>query len=124
MATVVLVHGAWAGGWSWRKLAPLLRAAGHEVWASTLTGLGERAHLADSAIDLDVYVTDVVNMLEYEELRDVTLVGWSFGGMVITGVAERAPERLAQVVYFDAQVPADGQNSYDADSPSEEAARE
>jgi pimeloyl-ACP methyl ester carboxylesterase len=123
-ATFVLVHGAWAGAWIWRDLIRLLRAAGHDVYATTATGLGDRAHLADPALDLDVYITDVVNLLEYEDLRDVTLVGWSSGGMVITGVAERVPERLARLVYLDASVPADGQNTYDADFVSDEVRQE
>lgn len=121
MATFVLVHGAWAGGWIWKKIIPLLRAAGHDVHATTATGLGDRVHLADPAIDLDTHITDVVNVLEFEELTAVTLVGWSYGGMIITGVAERVPERLAQLVYLDANVPADGENSYDAELYSEEA---
>ena len=123
-ATFVLVHGAWAGAWIWRDLIQLLRAAGHNVYASTATGMGDRVHLADPGIDLDVYITDVVNLIEYEDLHNVTLVGWSFGGMTITGVAERVPGRLAQVVYLDASVPADGQNSYDADFASEETRNE
>src|SRR3954469_7979459 len=98
MATYVLVHGAWHGGWCWRKLTPLLRAAGHEVHTPTLTGLGERVHLAHNGVDLDTHVTDIVNVLEIEDLRDVTLVGWSLGGTVITGVADRIPERLAQLI--------------------------
>ena len=112
-ATFVLVHGAYAGGWAWRKVSPLLRDAGHDVHATTATGMGDRAHLADPAIDLDVYVTDVVNVLEYEDLRGVTLVGHSYGGFIITGVAERVPERLARLVYLDAIVPEDGQSNYD-----------
>ena len=112
-ATFVLVHGAYAGGWAWRKVSPLLREAGHDVYATTATGMGDRVHLADPAIDLDVYVTDVVNVLEYENLRDVTLVGHSYGGFIITGVAERVPERLARLVYLDAIVPEDGQSNYD-----------
>jgi pimeloyl-ACP methyl ester carboxylesterase len=120
MATFVLVHGAWAGGWVWRKIIPLLRAAGHDVYATTATGLGDRVHLAGPAVDLDTYITDVVNVLAFEELTGVTLVGWSYGGMIITGVADRVPERLAALVYLDAAVPADGQDSYDAEpSPAE-----
>ena len=115
MATFVLVPGGWAGGWVWGKLAPLLRPAGHDVYTPTLTGLGERVHLAHPKIDLDTHVTDVANVLAFEDLRDVILVGWSYGGMVITGVADRLPERLAQLVYLDAVVPADGQSEYDAD---------
>ena len=80
MATFVLVHGAWHGGWCWKKVAPLLRAAGHEVYTPTLTGLGERAHLLTREVDLDTHIPDVVNVLEYEDLRDVILVGHSYGG--------------------------------------------
>jgi pimeloyl-ACP methyl ester carboxylesterase len=121
MATFVLVHGAWAGGWIWRKIIPLLRAAGHDVHATTATGLGDRVHLAGPAVDLDTHITDVVHVLEFEELTEVTLVGWSYGGMIITGVAERVPDRLAQLVYLDANVPADGETSYDTELYTEEA---
>jgi pimeloyl-ACP methyl ester carboxylesterase len=120
MATFVLVHGAWGGGWVWKKIIPLLRTAGHDVHATTATGLGDRVHLAGPAVDLDTHITDVVNLLEFEGLAEVTLVGWSYGGMIITGVAERVPERLAGLVYLDALVPADGENSYDAERSSEE----
>ncbi len=120
-ATFVLVPGQWTGAFVWHTVAPLLRQAGHDVYPVTCTGLGERVHLASPAIDLDTFITDVVNVLEYEDLRDVVLVGHSFGGTVITGVAERAPERLAQLVYLDASVPADGQNDYNIDFPSQEA---
>jgi len=121
MATFVLVHGAWAGGWIWKKIIPSLRAAGHDVYATTGTGLGDRVHLAGPAVDLDTHITDVVNALKWEALTEVTLVGWSYGGMIITGVADRVPQRLARVVYLDASVPVDGENSYDADLASEEA---
>ena len=97
MATFVLVHGSWAGAWIWKKVIPLLRAAGHEVYATTATGMGDRVHLADPKIDLDTLITDVVNVLEFDDLTEVTLVGWSSGGTFITGVAERVPERLAQL---------------------------
>jgi len=100
---------------------PLLRAAGDDVYATTPTGLGDRAQLATPAIDLDTHITDVVNVLEYEDLHDVMLIGWSYSGMIITGVAEQVPERLAQLVYFDADVPTDGQNGWDAELYSEEA---
>jgi pimeloyl-ACP methyl ester carboxylesterase len=112
-ATFVLIHPAWFGGWCWRKVTPLLRARGHEVYAPTLTGLGERAHLANREIGLATHVEDVVNVLEFEDPRRVILVGNSSGGMVITGVAERVPERLAQVVYLDAFVPENGQSLVD-----------
>lgn len=108
MATFVLVHGGWQGGWSWRLLARVLRAGGHEVFAPTLTGLGERAHLAGMAINLDTHIADVVGTILCEDLRDVILVGHSYGGMVITGVADRVAERIARLVYLDALVPEDG----------------
>jgi len=122
--TFVLLPGAWSGGWIWRKVVPLLRSAGHDALAPTPTGLGDRVHLADPAIDLDTHVTDVVNALAFGDLTGVTLVGHSYGGMVITGVAERVPERLAQLVYLDAAVPADGQDFYAISAPSPEARHE
>jgi pimeloyl-ACP methyl ester carboxylesterase len=111
MATFVLVHGAWHGGWCWKKLTPLLRAAGHDVYAPTLTGLGERAHLLTPATGLDTHVQDIVAVLEYEDLRDVVLVGHSYGGLVIAGVAALAPERVGHLIYLDAFVPMDGDRS-------------
>jgi len=113
MATFVLVHGAWSGGWCYTKTARMLRAAGHEVFAPTLTGLGERSHLADPGITLSVHIQDVVNVLQYEDLRDVILVGHSYGGMVVTGVASQMGERLRALVYLDAFVPEDGQSLWD-----------
>lgn len=113
MATYVLVHGGGHGGWCYGKVAPRLRAAGHEVHAPTLTGLGERAHLVSPAVDLDLHVTDVVRVLEYEDLRDVVLVGHSYGGMVVTGVADRAAARVGRLVYLDAANPTDGQSLVD-----------
>jgi pimeloyl-ACP methyl ester carboxylesterase len=97
----VLVHGAWHGGWCWQRVTPLLRAAGHEAHAPTLTGLGDRAHLAAAAIDLAAHIADIVAFLEMEDLRDVVLVGHSYGGAVITGVADRVPARLARLVHVD-----------------------
>jgi pimeloyl-ACP methyl ester carboxylesterase len=120
MAVIVLVHGLWGGGWTWKKIVPLLRSAGHDVYATTGTGVGDRVHLAGPAVDLDTHITDVANVLQFEELTDVTVVGWSYGGMIITGVAERVPERLAGLIYLDALVPADGQSSYDAELSPEE----
>ena len=105
----VLVHGAWHGGWCWQRVTPLLRAAGHEVYAPTLTGLGERAHLADHKIDLVSHVADIAGLLEMEDLEQVVLVGHSYAGMVITGVADRAAARLKRLVYVDAFLPAHGQ---------------
>lgn len=97
----VLVHGAWHGGWCWQRVAPLLRAAGHDVHTPTLTGLGDRAHLAGPTIDLETHIADIVALLEMEDLRDVVLVGHSYAGAVITGVADRVPARLARLVYVD-----------------------
>jgi pimeloyl-ACP methyl ester carboxylesterase len=109
MATFVLVHGGWIGGSIWTKVATLLRAAGHTVYAPTLTGMGETAHLLSPAVGLETHIADVIGLLTYEDLREVTLVGHSYGGMVITGVANQVTDRLAHLVYLDAFVPADGQ---------------
>ena len=117
MSTFVLVHPAWFGGWCWARLAPLLVANGHDVRTPTLTGLGERAHLARPEIGLETHVQDVVNVFEYEDLRDVILVGNSSAGVVITGVADRVPERIANVVYLDAFIPEDGQSMLDMIPP-------
>ncbi|MDA0239120.1 MAG: alpha/beta hydrolase [Proteobacteria bacterium] len=113
MATFVLVHGAWHGGWCWRKVAEPLRAKGHSVFAPSLTGLGDRVHLASPELNLDTHIADIVNLLEAEELSDVILCGHSYAGMVITGVAERAPQYLRGLVYLDAFVPASGQGLED-----------
>jgi pimeloyl-ACP methyl ester carboxylesterase len=114
MTTLVLVPGAWSGRWIWQWLAPHLRDAGHTLHPIALSGLGERVDLAHPGITLDTHITDVVTALEFADLRDVVLVGHSYAGMVIAGVADRVPERLAQVIYLDATVPEDGQSSYDA----------
>jgi pimeloyl-ACP methyl ester carboxylesterase len=119
MATFVLVQGAIVGGWCWRWVAPELRAAGHEVYTPTLTGLGERVHLANPRVDLDTHIADVVNVLHYEDLTGVVLVGWSYGGMVVAGAADRAAERVANVVYLDSDIPRDGDTSV---TPSRHAA--
>ena len=117
IGTYVLVHGAWHGGWCWVKTSRLLRDAGHEVYTPTLTGLGERAHLARPEIDLETHIQDVVAVLESEELRQVTLVGHSYGGMVITGVAARAAARIGHLVYLDAFVPEAGKALMDYIGP-------
>ena len=109
MANVVIVHGMWSGGWYFRPVARQLRAAGHEVYSPTLTGVGERVHLGTPTTDLVTHVTDIVNVLEYEDLRDVVLVGYSYGGVVITVVADRVPQRVGQLVYLDAWVPKNGE---------------
>lgn len=124
MATFVIVHGAWSGAHAWRWVRPLLRAAGHEVFTPTLTGLGERSHLATPQVDLDTHVTDVAAVLHYEDLSDVVLVGHSYGGIVITGVADRAGERIGHLVYLDADVPLDGESEMDFVSPEERTAYE
>jgi pimeloyl-ACP methyl ester carboxylesterase len=107
---IVLVHGAWHGGWCWSRVSPLLRAAGANVFTPTLTGLGQRAHLIDPVPSLATHVQDIVAVIESGELQHVVLVGHSYGGMVITGVADRLRGRIAHLVYLDAAVPADGQS--------------
>jgi len=107
-ATFVLVHGAWHGGWCWKKLMPLLRVGGHQVLAPTMTGLGERAHLLGPEVDLDTHIRDIAAVFECDDLVRVVLVGHSYGGMVITGVAARVPERISTLVYLDAFLPDDG----------------
>ena len=110
MAAFVLVPGAWIGGWAWQVVAQHLRQAGHDVYPVTLTGLGERVHLARAEVDLETHILDVLNLMQYEELRDVVLVGHSYGGVVVTGVADRAPERLSHLVYVDTGPLADGES--------------
>lgn len=113
MANFVLVHGGGHGGWCYAKVARLLRAAGHNVFTPTLTGLGERKHLLTVDTDLSTHLTDIVNTLIYEDLHEVILVGHSYGGMVITGVADRAAERIRELVYLDAAHPENGQSLVD-----------
>lgn len=122
--TYVLIHPAWFGGWCWKKLTPQLRAQGHAVSTPTLTGLGERAHLARPEIGLEIHVRDIVNVIEYEDLRNVILVGNSSGGMVMTGVADYMPERIAHLVFLDAFVPMDGQSMLDVIPPDRRPALE
>lgn len=112
MVPIVLVAGAWLGGWCWKRVVPFLRAAGHDAYTPTLTGLGERRHLAHAEVDLDTHVQDIVNVLEFEDLDDVLLAGHSYSGMVITGVAERVAQRLAHLVFVDASVPQDGESMF------------
>ena len=113
MATFVLVHGTGGGSWVWRGVAAVLRGAGEQVFAPTLSGVGDRSHLVDCGIDLETHVRDIVNLLFYEDLTDVVLVGHSYAGMVITAVAARAHERLRQLIYLDAYVPEEGQSEAD-----------
>ena len=107
--TYVIVHGAWGGGWDWKPMDQLLTADGHKVYRPTLTGQGERSHLASTNIDLDTHIQDIVNVILWENLHDVVLVGHSYGGMVITGVADRVPDRIKHVIYLDAFVPNNGE---------------
>ena len=113
MATYVLVHGGAHGGWCYQPVARILQTHAHVVYAPTLTGLGERSHLLSPEIDLDLHIRDVVALLHYEDLRDVILVGHSYGGMVITGIADRAADRIAQLVYLDAAMPMNGESLAD-----------
>ena len=117
MATFVLIHGAWHGGWCWWKTAPLLRVAGHLAYAPSLTGLGDREHLArlipTAVINLDLHVRDIVQLLDSEDLSDVVLVGHAYAGMVITGVAELRPERIGALVYVNGVAPANGEAMID-----------
>jgi pimeloyl-ACP methyl ester carboxylesterase len=110
MATFVLVHGAWHGGWAYRDTVELLRQRGHAVFSTTLTGSGERAHLNHHSVTLETHIRDVLGTIEAEELGDVVLVGHSYSGIVITGVADRVPDRIRSLVYVDAFVPEDGQS--------------
>jgi pimeloyl-ACP methyl ester carboxylesterase len=106
--TFVLVHGATAGGWEWKSTGKFLTDDGHTVYRATLTGLGERMHLNSTDVDLQTHINDVVNLILFEDLKDVVLTGHSYGGMVITGVIDRIPERIRHVVFLDAAVPDDG----------------
>lgn len=119
MATIVLAHGAWSAAWAWKKVRPLMAAAGHQFFTPTYTGLGERAHLASRSNDLETHIQDVLGVLTYEDLREVVLIGHSYGGMVATGVADRARGRIARLIYLDAFVPANGQALIDLVPPGE-----
>lgn len=116
----VLAHGSWHGGWCWRPVADRLRAAGHHVFTPSYTGMGDRSHLLSGSITIDTFIEDLVKVIETEELDQVILVGHSFGGVPITGVADRIPDRIAHLVYFDAVVLGDGKNSF-SNYPKEEA---
>ncbi|HLZ99458.1 MAG TPA: alpha/beta fold hydrolase, partial [Steroidobacteraceae bacterium] len=111
--TIVLVHGAWHGGWCYRRVADLLRRSGHRVYTPTLTGLGERSHLLTRSINLSTHITDITNMMRWEDLRQVILVGHSYGGMVVTGVADAVTDRVSALVYLDAFLPTTGKSFHD-----------
>jgi pimeloyl-ACP methyl ester carboxylesterase len=112
-AIFVLVHGAWSGGWCYARVADALRTHGHRVFTPTLTGQGERSHLTTGTVNLSTHIADILNVFHYEGLRDVVLAGHSYGGMVITGVADRIPELVSSLVYLDAFLPEDGQSLFE-----------
>ncbi|WP_446830199.1 alpha/beta fold hydrolase [Candidatus Foliamicus sp.] len=125
-ALFVLVHGTGHGGWCWKFVRDIIQAQGHRVFTPTLTGCGERSHLLHPEIGLDMHIRDIVNVLEWEELEDVVLVGHSYGGLVISGVADRAKQRLRHLVYLDAIIPRDGESLLTArrDISAEEVAQD
>ncbi len=110
MSTFVLVHGAWHGSWCWKRVRHRLQALGHDVFTPTLTGLAERSHLLNRSVNLSTHIDDVVNLIRWEELSDVNLCGHSYGGAVVTGVADRIPDRIRSLVYLDAFVPESGES--------------
>src|SRR5580700_4446867 len=116
--TFVLVHGAWHGGWCWQRVAERLRSGGHAVFTPTLTGLGERSHLLRAGIDLKTHIADVVNVMKWEGLSDVVLCGHSYGGFVISGVAEQMAPAIRSIVFLDAFVPRNGENTLDLTGPA------
>ena len=107
--TFLVCHGAWSAGWAWKKMHPRMLAAGHRLVTPSYTGLGERAHLANPSIDLETHIADILNVIRYEDLHDIVLIGHSYGGMVATGVADRARDQVNQLIYLDAFVPGEGQ---------------
>jgi pimeloyl-ACP methyl ester carboxylesterase len=111
--TFLVAHGAWSAGYTWKKMHPLLSAAGHRLVTPTYTGLGEREHLADPSNDLERHIQDVLAVIKYEDLQNIVLIGHSYGGMVATGVADRARDKLSRLVYLDAFVPRDGEALFD-----------
>ena len=123
-ADFVLVHGTSHGGWCWARVAALLRQGGHAVFTPTLTGVGERSHLRSGDIDLDTHITDIVNVIAWEDLNNVVLCGHSYGGWVISGVVEAIPDRIGAIVYLDAFLPEDGQRGVDLQSPASRQAVE
>ena len=121
MSTFVLVHGAWHGSWCWKRVRKILQAQGHQVFTPTLTGVADRSHLNAPSINLDTHIEDVVNLIHWEELSDIVLCGHSYGGMVVTGIADRVPDRIRALVYLDAFVPEDGQNTVQHIPPEQAA---
>jgi pimeloyl-ACP methyl ester carboxylesterase len=121
MATFLLLHGAWHGGWCWRRVVPLLAQAGHRVYAPSLAGLGERGNDATPEIDLETHIRETCALLDFEDARDVIVVGNSYGGMVTTGVADRCAERVIRAVYLNGMIPRDGQSMMDLATETQRA---
>ena len=117
MSTYVLVHGAWHGGWCWKRVRAALQSLGHEVYAPTLTGVADRAHLLSPQVDLETHIADIINVIQWEDLSDVVLCGHSYGGCVISGVADRIPDRIGALVYLDAFVLENGQSLHEVLPP-------
>ena len=117
MSTFVLVHGAWQGNWVWERVADRLRAAGHRVYTPSLTGLGERAHLAGPEINLETHIADVIGVIEHHELNDIVLCGHSYGGMVVAGVGDRMTERIKSLIFLDAFIPTPDKSLFDMQPP-------
>jgi pimeloyl-ACP methyl ester carboxylesterase len=117
-STFLVAHGAWSAGWSWKKMHPLMQQANHRLVTPTYTGLGEREHLANPTNDLETHIKDMLGVIKYEDLHEIVLVGHSYGGMVATGVADRVPERISQLIYLDAFVPRNGQSLLDLNPPA------
>jgi pimeloyl-ACP methyl ester carboxylesterase len=113
VATILLAHGAWSAAWAWKKMRPLMVASGNVFLTPTYTGLGVHADLASPSVNLDTHIDDLLRVLHYEDVQDVVLLGHSYGGLVATGVADRARDRIAQLIYLDAFVPEDGQSLFD-----------
>jgi pimeloyl-ACP methyl ester carboxylesterase len=113
MTDFILIHGGWRGSWTWTRVRRLLAAAGHQVFTPTLTGLGERSHLLSRDVGFDTHVADVVNLMIWEDLHDIVLVGASYGGAVARHVADRMPDRIRSLVYVDAFVPENGKALFD-----------
>lgn len=123
MSIYVLVHGAWHGGWCWKRVRQALQGQGHQVFTPTLTGVGERSHLLSPQVNLDTHITDVVNLIRWEELSQVVLCGHSYGGCVIRGAADRVSDRIAALIYLDAFVPENGQSLHDLLAPEQRDAQ-
>src|SRR5580692_10637035 len=124
LANIVLAHGGWSSAWAWKKVRPLMAVAGHQFFTPSYTGLGERGHLANPSNDLETHIQDVLGVITCEDLRDLVLIGHSYGGMVATGVADRARDRVAQLIYLDAFVPENGQALVDLNEPGRQPMRD